>query len=306
MLTERLIIRPFTKEDLPAFFTIYSNAVINRFLPWFPVTTMEDAAKRFEKACNPSINCRYAICLREDNVPIGYVNLSCKAPYDLGYAILPQSQNKGYVTEAAIAIIDMLKEEGHPYITATHDVLNPASGRIMQKVGMHYCYTYEEHWMPKDIMVHFRMYQLNLNGNHPVYEQYKSMTNHWMVEPELFLNTEIEKTKAYYENIDEQCHCAYCITFRKTFVQHYPKTVKLLSFYGIDPLKPLETSPLEKSDGKMEYEPVQYVLKSSCKRQSNFSIEGLNMHKAEHYPSYANADNTFVIELNGVKLPWEN
>ncbi len=301
METKRLIIRPFTRDDLPAFFTIYSNIKINRFLPWFPIKDMSEAEQKFEKHCDPDRNRRYAICLKEDNPPIGYVNLSLKPPYDLGYAILPQFHNKGYVTEASTAFIEKLKAEGHPYITATHDVLNPASGRVMQKVGMHYCYTYEEQWMPKDILVNFRMYQLNLNGNHPVYEHYKTLTNHWMIEPELFLNTDIEKTQAYYKEEKEQCDCAFCKAFRKSFPIQYPETTKLLSFYGIDPLMPLETSPLEEN----EYGPIQYVLKGSA-INANYTIEGLTIQQAENHPSYRDSDNTFVIALHGVKLPWEN
>ena len=33
----------------------------------------------------------------------------------------------------------------------------------MQKLGMKYCYSYEEHWQPKNFPVVFRMYQLNFN-----------------------------------------------------------------------------------------------------------------------------------------------
>ena len=50
------------------------------------------------------------------------------------------------------------------YITATHDVNNPRSGRVMQAIGMRYCYSYEELWQPKNFPVIFRMYQLNLDG----------------------------------------------------------------------------------------------------------------------------------------------
>lgn len=32
-------------------------------------------------------------------------------------------------------------------------------------VGMRYQYSYEEMWQPKNILVTFRMYQLNLDGN---------------------------------------------------------------------------------------------------------------------------------------------
>lgn len=43
----------------------------------------------------------------------------------------------------------------------------------MQKLGMKYQYSYEEQWQPKDILVVFRMYQLNLDGNdNRVYKKY--------------------------------------------------------------------------------------------------------------------------------------
>ena len=46
----------------------------------------------------------------------------------------------------------------------------------MQRLGMRYCYTYLEQWQPKDIPVHFRMYQLNLDGREDrVYRKYWDM-----------------------------------------------------------------------------------------------------------------------------------
>ena len=61
-------------------------------------------------------------------------------------------------------MVEILKRAGLKYITATHDLNNPASGRVMQKLGMTYRYSYVEQWQPKDISVTFRMYQLNLDG----------------------------------------------------------------------------------------------------------------------------------------------
>lgn len=34
----------------------------------------------------------------------------------------------------------------------------------MQAIGMKYRYSYKELWQPKNFMVTFRMYQLNLDG----------------------------------------------------------------------------------------------------------------------------------------------
>ena len=68
------------------------------------------------------------------------------------------------ITEAGKAVIERLRRDGIPYITATHDVRNPRSGGVMKRLGMKYQYSYEEQWQPKDLLVTFRMYQLNLDG----------------------------------------------------------------------------------------------------------------------------------------------
>lgn len=36
----------------------------------------------------------------------------------------------------------------------------------MKRLGMKCQYSYEEQWQPKNIPVVFRVYQMNLNGNH--------------------------------------------------------------------------------------------------------------------------------------------
>lgn len=81
--------------------------------------------------------------------------------------------HKGIVTEAGRAVIAQVKKDGLPYITATHDRNNPRSGGVMRNVGMKYQYSYEEQWQPKNILVTFRMYQLNLDGEKDrVYKKY--------------------------------------------------------------------------------------------------------------------------------------
>ena len=47
--TERLILRRFTENDLKAMYLIYSDEEANRFLPWFPVKSMEETRKLFEE-----------------------------------------------------------------------------------------------------------------------------------------------------------------------------------------------------------------------------------------------------------------
>lgn len=52
------------------------------------------------------------------------------------------------------------------------ELRNTASGNVMKRLGMRYQYSYEEQWQPKDILVTFRMYQLNLNGEQKVFRKY--------------------------------------------------------------------------------------------------------------------------------------
>ncbi len=67
-------------------------------------------------------------------------------------------------------------------MTATHDIKNIHSGNVMKKVGMHYCYSYKEQWMPKNRPVIFRMYQINLDGKKRIYQKYWNQYEHFIEE----------------------------------------------------------------------------------------------------------------------------
>lgn len=175
--TKRLILRKFKEEDLKALYEIYSDEEANTFLPWYSVKTMEDARVFYEKHFAGKYSRKsaygYAICLKKDNYPLGYVNVSMEESFDFGYGLRKEFWHQGIATEAGKTVLERLKKDGIPYITATHDIYNPRSGEVMKKIGMKYQYTYEEQWQPKNILVTFRMYQLNLDGqNDRVYMEY--------------------------------------------------------------------------------------------------------------------------------------
>ena len=177
LVTERLILRKFEGNDLKALYEIYSDEEANTFLPWFPLKTMEEAKifyeKQFASKYNQENAYNYAVCLKKDDIPIGYVNVSTEDSFDFGYGIRKEFWHQGIITESGRAVIEQLKKDGIPYITATHDVKNPRSGNVMKKLGMKYQYSYEEQWQPKDILVTFRMYQLNLDEQKDrVYQKY--------------------------------------------------------------------------------------------------------------------------------------
>lgn len=165
---ERLLLRRFSENDLYAFFKIHSDKDVNTYLPWFPLQSIEEASlflrERYLDTYRQPYGYKYAICLKNDNIPIGYVNIGINEPHDLGYGLLKAFWRNGIVTEAANAVIHQVKKDGIPYITATHDIKNPRSGNVMKRLGMLYQYSYKEQWQPKNILTTFCMYQLNLDG----------------------------------------------------------------------------------------------------------------------------------------------
>lgn len=188
--TDRLILRKFTEDDLDALYAIFSDTDVNTYLPWFPLKSEAETKKFFEDqyitAYGQPYGYRYAVCLKSDNIPIGYVNVNMDDSHDLGYGLRKEFWHKGIITEACKAVLRQLKKDGVPYITATHDIQNPRSGNVMKQLGMSYQYSYEEQWQPKDILVTFRMYQLNLDGQKErVYTKYWDMYPVHMKETEL-------------------------------------------------------------------------------------------------------------------------
>ena len=67
----------------------------------------------------------YAVCRREDNIPIGYLHVDTDEPHDFGYGFRKAFWGQGYAAEAGAAVIARLKVDGMPYITATRRLKPP-------------------------------------------------------------------------------------------------------------------------------------------------------------------------------------
>ena len=170
--TERLILRKFTEKDCGDLFRILSDKEVNRFLPWFP----HASAAETEAFMHDSIfrdygkrtAYRYAVEKKDPRCVIGYLSLlgidETERCGDIGYGLLREYWGKGIMTEAVAALLAQLKTDGFRYVTATHDVNNPASGCVMRKCGMRFVRTYEEMWQPKNFLVEFALYRIDLNG----------------------------------------------------------------------------------------------------------------------------------------------
>ena len=107
--TERLILRKFRMEDIDALFSIYSEREVNTYLLWFPLTSLHEAEQLFvneyEKAYGQSRGYRYAVCLKTDHIPIGYVHLSTDDSYDLGCGLSKRFWHRGITVEASRSVL---------------------------------------------------------------------------------------------------------------------------------------------------------------------------------------------------------
>lgn len=185
--TERLILRKFLETDTKDVFRLYSDKEVNRFLPWFPFKTLNEAENYLHHTIFPfyqkDVAYSYAVTLKSDSRVIGYIHIhDIGGSNDLGYGLSRDFWHKGIMTEACGAVVDRLRKVEFPFITATHDVNNPHSGQVMKKLGMNYRYSYEEDWQPKNVLVTFRMYQLNLqtDSEYIYMEYWNKHQNHFI------------------------------------------------------------------------------------------------------------------------------
>ena len=140
IFTERLLLRPYTEADCEPMIRILRNKEISKT---FMLPDFEDdaAAERlFRKILiysHQEDHFERAICL-EDRL-IGFLDdVEIKdGTVELGYVIHPDYQNRGYATEALTASIQELFRQGYSTVQAGYFTENPASGRVMEKSGMH-------------------------------------------------------------------------------------------------------------------------------------------------------------------------
>tara|TARA_R110002094_G_scaffold63662_1_gene73933 strand:+ start:1743 stop:2267 length:525 start_codon:yes stop_codon:yes gene_type:complete len=58
-----------------------------------------------------------------------------KSPFELGYWLAPHAWGKGLMTEAAGALMEWLEHRGEQGFVSGYFADNPASGRVLQKLG---------------------------------------------------------------------------------------------------------------------------------------------------------------------------
>ena len=145
METERLILRNYKTEDWERVHIYGSNADFSKYELWGP-NTLEDTHKFVadmveQTKSDPRFKYDFAVCLKENGLFIGGCGIRRETELshvaNLGWAINPDFQNKGYATEAATALIGFgFRTLKLSVIYATCDTRNSPSYKVMEKLGM--------------------------------------------------------------------------------------------------------------------------------------------------------------------------
>ena len=73
--TKRLLLRKLHKEDRGFFYKLLRDQKVNRFLPWFPVKSMEETEQflkeKYLAVYENGQGYAYVICLKESGMPVG-------------------------------------------------------------------------------------------------------------------------------------------------------------------------------------------------------------------------------------------
>ena len=140
--TERLILRKPRMDDAPAVFSGWvQDLEVTRFLTWRPhenIGQTESMLERAITAWDGDARFPYMITLKAGSNVIGMIELRIEGHRaELGYVMNKLFQGRGYMTEAARAIIHWAFQQPNIYrIYATTSVDNIASQHVMEKLGM--------------------------------------------------------------------------------------------------------------------------------------------------------------------------
>jgi RimJ/RimL family protein N-acetyltransferase len=158
--TARLVIRTFEPSDADAWLAMVTDPEVRRFLPSQPVPTMADFERAIDGRHAMEREGGYAMWAVDEKAtgtfvgqcglrPVDSVQSAAGVPvspaegatreFDLAYHFTQACWNKGYASEAAIAVLTHgLGPLGLERIIAVAMPGNTGSWRVMEKAGMRY------------------------------------------------------------------------------------------------------------------------------------------------------------------------
>ena len=139
--TERLLLRPGWKEDAPALFqAICDERIVCNLAnaPW--PYSFADAESFLDRQPGGPLDARWLITLRTEASPrlIGCIGFGhdSDGSLEFGYWVARPYWGQGFATEAGKAVVDIARHGLRlKLLRAGHFIDNPASGRVLGKLG---------------------------------------------------------------------------------------------------------------------------------------------------------------------------
>ena len=113
--TERLIVRPYEEKDLPEYHKLFSNKENMYYVDDLIMNTVEESQESLKEAIEKMKTGkvrRFCIALKENDKLIGGTGYDIikETPIGkiggMGWFIMPEYQNKGYITEAVKKVLE--------------------------------------------------------------------------------------------------------------------------------------------------------------------------------------------------------
>ncbi|WP_114451339.1 GNAT family N-acetyltransferase [Halopolyspora algeriensis] len=144
--TERLLLRPFHRDDLGDFHAYHSRADVVRYL-FQEVHGLEQARVALERNIGRAALTEegqrliLAVATRQDGQLVGEIHLEWLSRKhrqgEIGFIFNPEYQGRGFASEAAWAVLGLGFEDlGLHRIVGHCDARNHPSARLMERLGM--------------------------------------------------------------------------------------------------------------------------------------------------------------------------
>lgn len=160
--TRRLVLRPFTIEDVDDVFEYASDTEWSRFIPVASPYTVRDAEEFVTRQILKNWDEKPRFAIEFNGVVVGSVKLTVEkllSIASLRYSIARPCWNRGLTTEAVTAVVDWgFNEFGLQKVYSRMDVENVGSWRVMEKIGMTREGTLRSHGVNRGIRYDYHYY----------------------------------------------------------------------------------------------------------------------------------------------------
>lgn len=136
--SERLFLRPAFPEDSRAVYHGICDAGVVSMLSRAPWPYRMEDAEEFCARVVPAREPRFLITLPDEpGAPVvGCIGLhEDEGQIEMGYWLARDHWGQGYASEAGRGVIEIARGMGHRRLVAGHYLENPASGRVLRKLG---------------------------------------------------------------------------------------------------------------------------------------------------------------------------